>query len=89
MSTQVQRKIFEIHIFEFKQIQGCYRTPLTRTSSPRLRSYLRFEEMRVFLPHDGLLLPRRFTLGVVAPEHLAEVSGGSLGRLLRPDNDLD
>jgi hypothetical protein len=34
--------------------------------------------MRVFLPHDGLL-PRRFALGVVTPEHLAEASGGPPG----------
>jgi hypothetical protein len=59
-------------------------SPLTRISSPRLRSYLRFEEVRVLLPHDGLLILRRLTLGVITPEYLAEVSGGLPGLLLRP-----
>jgi hypothetical protein len=64
-------------------------SPLTRISSPLLRIYLWFEEMRVFLPHNGLHLPQRFALGVVTLEHFAEARGGPLGRLLSPTHDPD
>jgi hypothetical protein len=51
MSTQIQIKFLEIPHFDIKQIlRMLQNSPLTRISSPRLRSYLCFEEMRVFLP---------------------------------------
>jgi hypothetical protein len=63
-------QVFEIDNFEFKTKLRMLQNsppPLTRISSPRLRSYLRFEEMRVFLPQCGLLLPLGFALGVITP----------------------
>jgi hypothetical protein len=41
ISTHDQSKNFEILLFALMQFQGCYKTPpVTRISSPRLRSYL-------------------------------------------------
>jgi hypothetical protein len=80
MSTQIQIKFLEIPHFENKPIlRMLQNSPLTRISSPRLKSYLRFEEMRVFLPQGRLLLPCCFALGVITSEHLAEARGGVPG----------
>jgi hypothetical protein len=80
MSTQIQIKFLEIPHFEIKTIlRMLQNSPLTRILSPRLRSYLSFEEMRIFIPQGGLLFPRCFALGVVTLEHLAEARGGVPG----------
>jgi hypothetical protein len=73
-------QVFEIPHFAITPILGMLQnSTLRRISSPRLRSYLWIEEMRVFFPQGELLLPRCFALGVITLEHLAEAHGGVPG----------
>jgi hypothetical protein len=52
-------QVFEIPHFAITPfLRMLQNFPLTRISSPRLRSYLWIEEMRVFVPQGGLILPR-------------------------------
>jgi hypothetical protein len=76
-SNQIQIKFLKSHILQSHKIKDVTElpAPLIRISSSRLRNYLRFEEVRVFLPHHGLLLPRCFVLRVITLEHLAEACG--------------